>query len=39
MLKVNNKNNRTTFEHCTPFSNVSIVDFEQAHVSWVEEEY
>ena len=43
ILKVNNKTTRTTsltyFEHLwtyfTPFSIVSIVDFEQVIVSWV----
>ena len=32
MFKVNNKNTRTYF---TPFSSVSIVDFEQLNISWV----
>ena len=32
MFKVNNKNTRMT--PMTPFSNVSIVDFEQVNVSW-----
>ena len=32
MRKVNNKNTRMT--PMTPFSNVSIVEFEQVNVSW-----
>ena len=32
MFKVNNKNTRTT--SLTPFSSVSIADFEQVNVSW-----
>ena len=32
MFKVNNKNTRMM--PMTPFSNVSIVDFEQVNVSW-----
>ena len=32
MFKVNNKNTRKT--SLTPFSSVSIVDFEQVNVSW-----
>ena len=38
MVKVNNKNTRTTslvFLYFTPFSRVSIVNFEQVNVSWV----
>ena len=43
MFKVNNKNTRTSFwcfycwlwTYFTPFSSVSIVDFEQANVNWV----
>ena len=31
MFKVNNKNRPTSL---TPFSSVSIVDFEQANISW-----
>ena len=46
MFKVNNKNNRTTsltllwcfycqlWSYFTPFSSVSIADFEQVNVSW-----
>ena len=33
MFNVNNKNSRTTSEHA-PFPSVSIVEFEQANVSW-----
>ena len=33
MIKVNNKNTTTT--SFTPFSSVSIVDFEQVNVTWV----
>ena len=36
MFKVKNKNTRTAFlTYFTPFSVVSIVDFEQVNVSWV----
>ena len=46
MFKVNNKSTRTTygrrsgvfivnFEHISPFSSVSIGDFEQVNVNWV----
>ena len=34
MLNVNNKDTRTT-SYFTPFSSVSIVDFEQFNVCWV----
>ena len=33
-VKVNNKNTRTTGTYFTPFSNVSIFEFEQVNVSW-----
>ena len=33
MFKVNNKNTRTT--SLTPFSSVSIADFEQINGSWI----
>ena len=33
MFKVNHENTRTV--SLTPFSSVSVVDFEQVHVSWV----
>ena len=36
MFKVNNKYTRTTSTtYFTPFSGVSIVDFEQLNVNWV----
>ena len=31
-----NKNTRTTLTYFTPFSSISIVDFEQVNVSWVQ---
>ena len=35
MFKVNNKNTRkTSVKYFTPFSSVSVVDFEQVNVSW-----
>ena len=39
MFKVTNKDTRTTSlelrTYITPFSTVSIVDFEQIHICWV----
>ena len=42
MFKVNNKDTRATafivnFEHFTPCSSVSTVNFEQVNAGWVEE--
>ena len=35
MFTVNNKDTRTTsLTYFTPFSSVSIIDFEQVNVSW-----
>ena len=35
MFKVNNKNTRTKLTYFTPFSSVSIFDFEQKNICWV----
>ena len=34
MVKINNKNTKTISMTFTPFSSVSIFDFEQVNVSW-----
>ena len=37
MFKVNNKGTRTTpLTYSTPFSGVSVVDFEQVNICWAE---